>query len=198
MRLVAALLLLGLAAIIASYETVPTHTTDATHFDTLIVLGCPADPDGKASPEQRERVLEAVRELRAGRAEHMIVTGGTVYNQWNEALTMAAVARAAGVPAAQIVLEAQSHDTIENIFYSDRLMRGYGWTSAEVVSSPSHLPRTGLILEHYGFGWRTQASPWPREYTWRRIAPYYVHEAAGTALLRWFGFRKSSFLPKKR
>ena len=198
LRWLAACCLIALAMIVGSYETVPTHTTDATHFDTLIVLGCPADPDGKASPEQRERVLEAVREWKAGRTKHMIVTGGSVYNQWSEAATMARVAEAVGVPAGDIIEEGRSRNTIENIFYSDRLMREHGWTSAEVVSSPSHLPRTGLILERYGFGWRTQASEWPREYSWLRIAPYYVHEAAGTAWLRWFGFGANAFLPARR
>jgi uncharacterized SAM-binding protein YcdF (DUF218 family) len=184
-------------ATVWSYETVPTHTTNAARFDTLIVLGCPADPDGKASPEQRERVLEAVREFKAGRAGHMIVTGGAVHNAWNEAATMARVAEAAGVPAADIVVEGRARNTIENVFYSERIMQEQGWTSAEVVSSPSHLPRAALILEHYRFGWRTQAAPWPREYTWWRIAPYYVREAAGTTVLRWFGFGREPFLPEK-
>ena len=39
------------------YITIPTHNTAATHFDTLIVLGYPANSDGTPSPEQRERVL---------------------------------------------------------------------------------------------------------------------------------------------
>ena len=59
-------LAVGLIAVVAAYLTVPNHTTEASHFDTLIVLGCPADPDGKVSSEERERVTEAVREFRAG------------------------------------------------------------------------------------------------------------------------------------
>ena len=78
---------------------------DATHFDTLIVLGSPADPDGKPSPEQRERVMEAVREFRAGRASHIIVSGGAAHNQWSEAGTMARIAESAGVPSQDIVPE---------------------------------------------------------------------------------------------
>ena len=174
-----------------------THTSEATRFDTLIVLGSPADPDGKPSPEQRERVLEAVREFKAGRAGHLIVSGAAVHNQWSEGATMARVAEAAGVPEEDIVVEDRARNTIQNIFYSHQIMQQHGWTSAEVVSSPSHLPRSALILEHYGFAWRTQAAHWPLEYEWWRIAPYYVYEALGTTALRWFGFRASPFMPAK-
>jgi uncharacterized SAM-binding protein YcdF (DUF218 family) len=37
-------------------------------------------------------------------------------------------------------------------------MRLHGWESAEVVSSASHLPRTGLILSRLPLKWRTHAS----------------------------------------
>ena len=187
----------GLTAVVVTYRTVPTHNTDAEHFDTLIVLGCPVDPDGKASPEERERVLAGVREFRAGRAKHIIVTGGAVHNQWNEAQAMAGIAERAGLPPEDILIEPQARNTIQNIFYSYKIMQAHGWTSAEVVSTPDHLPRTGLILQHYSFAWRTHAAEWPREFEWKRIAPYYVYEALGTTALRWFGYRPSPYLPAK-
>ena len=194
---VAVVFLLWVAVVIASYETVPTHTTDATHFDTLVVLGSPSDPDGKPSPEQRERVMEAVREFRTGRAGHIIVSGAAVHNEWCEAESMARVAEAAGVPIEDVIVESKAQNTIQNVFYAHRIMEQHGWKSAEVVSSPSHLPRASLILEHYGFGWRTQAAHWPPEYGAQRIAPYYMYEAMGTTVLRWFGFGENAFLPKK-
>jgi hypothetical protein len=43
------------------YRDIPNSNTDLTHFDTLIVLGNPANADGTASPEQRERTMEGVR-----------------------------------------------------------------------------------------------------------------------------------------
>ena len=38
-------------------------------------------------------------------------------------------------------------------------MRSHGWESAEVISSPSHLPRAGLILSHLPMKWRVEAAP---------------------------------------
>lgn len=196
LRAGAGLLIAATLAVVGTYETLPTHNTDQARFDTIIVLGSPADPDGKASVEQRERVLEGVREFEAGRAGHMIMSGGAAHNGWVEGEVMARLAEAAGVPVEDVVVEGQSLNTIQNVFYSNRIMEERGWKSAEVVSSPSHLPRTGLILEHYGFAWRTHASKWPPEYGWHRLAVYYGYEALGTTVLRWFGFRRSPFMPR--
>ena len=70
------LLMVWAGVVAGSYLTIPLRNTDASHFDTLIVLGMPADEQGRIKPEPRERVMEAVREYRAGRAGHMIMTGG--------------------------------------------------------------------------------------------------------------------------
>ena len=188
---------LGLCAIFITYRTVPDHNSNASHFDTLIVLGSPPDPDGRPSPEQRERVMEAVRQFEAGRADAIIVSGGETLPGMVEADTMARVAREAGVPPDRVIEERQALDTVQNIFFSHQIMQQHGWTTAEVVSSPSHLPRASLILEHWNFGWRVQAGHWPATYTLRRIAPYYMYEALGTTALRWFGFRRSPFLPSQ-
>ena len=197
MRIGFPVIALGLCAIFITYRTVPDHNTDTSRFDTLIVLGSPPDPDGTPSPEQRERVMEAVRQYRAGRANTIIVSGGETLPGLIEADTMALVAKEAGVPPGKIIEERQALDTLQNIFFSHQIMLQHGWTAAEIVSSPSHLPRAALILEHWNIGWRVQAAHWPPSYTLRRIAPYYIYEALGTTALRWFGFRRSRFLPSR-
>ncbi len=192
----------GLLAVMAvigiSYWTVPRGNTEQTSFDAIIVLGSPADPDGKPSVEQRERVREGVEEFRRGHAERLILTGGAAHNKWIEGWTEAQYAESLGVPADDVYVEGRSLNTIQNVFYAWQMMHAHGWTSAEVVSSHSHLPRAGLILSHYeklGLKWHTQASHWPREYPVTQIAGYYWYEAVGTALLRWFGYRPTPFLP---
>lgn len=189
------LVLLCLLAVFATYGTVPTHNCNLTHFDTILVLGSPARVNGQASPEQRERVAEGVREFKAGRAEHMIFSGGPTENRFVEGQVMANLAEEQGVPASAIVVEGESQNTIQNIYYSDQIMRQKGWNSVEVVSSPSHLPRAGLILEYYHFEWKEHASRWPPEYHWRQLGMIYAAEIAETCALRWRGFPPSPFLP---
>jgi uncharacterized SAM-binding protein YcdF (DUF218 family) len=76
-----------------------------------------------------------------------------------EAEVMARVAEAQGIPAGAIVEERTARNTMENTCDSLRIMRNHGWESAEVISSASHLPRTGLILSRLPMEWRTHAAP---------------------------------------
>ena len=76
-RLVVLVLLCGfiyIGAVWAIDRSLPLSNTNATHFDTIIVLGYPARKDGTPRPEMRERVFEGVREYKAGVAPHMILT----------------------------------------------------------------------------------------------------------------------------
>ena len=202
------LLLIVLAAlcglvVYGSYVTLPTQNTAATHFDTIIVLGTPAKLDGTPSPEQRERVLEGVREYRAGVAPRLILTGAAAHNQFVEAHVMAHLAQSQGVPASALIEEPQALDTIQNIYYSAQIMHAHGWSSAEVVSSPSHLPRTALILTTFNrrqpalaLNWRTHPARWPPEYFFLERDTHYAVEASRCFYLRLFGFPTSRFLPR--
>jgi uncharacterized SAM-binding protein YcdF (DUF218 family) len=189
------LVIVTLVGATISYRTIPTGNAILPQFDAIIVLGTPANPDGTPSPEQRERTLEGIREYKEGIAPHLIFTGAAAHNQFVEAHVMAVLALSRGVPPDAIIEEDRAQNTVQNIFYSRQIMSNSGWNSAEIVSSPSHLPRTGLILEHYPIQWSTHPAPWPPEYSmWQRAAHYAV-EAEYCLRLRLFGFPKSRFLP---
>jgi uncharacterized SAM-binding protein YcdF (DUF218 family) len=179
------------------YRNIPNHNTNLTHFDTLIVLGNPAEADGTPSPEQRERTLEGVREYKAGVAPHLIFTGGAAHNRFVEADVMRELAVAQGVPASDITVEGQAQNTIQNIYYSEQIMETHHWKSAEIISSPSHLPRAALILGHYSFAWRTRSAPWPSEYSKLQEVLHFCVEAEYCMRLQIFGFPHSRFLPRR-
>jgi uncharacterized SAM-binding protein YcdF (DUF218 family) len=129
----------------------------------------------------------------------MIMTGGPAHNSFVEARVMADYAVTQGVPRDAIVVEDKAKDTIQNIWYSHILMDANGWHSAEVISSPYHLPRTAMILQHYTgplfFSWKTRAAQWPPEYgIWRRRVMDF-REAMGVFTIRRVGFRHSAYLP---
>ena len=188
---------LYVSAIFFIDRTLPLSNTTATRFDTLIVLGSPASPEGAPRPEMRERVLEGVREYRAGVAPRIIMTGGAAHNQYVEAHVMAKLAEAQGVPAEAIVEEGQAHDTIQNAYYSVQIMQAHGWHSAEVVSAHSHLPRASLIFGHFPITWRMHAALWPPEYGLFHRAVVEWYEAVDTARLRITSFPESRFLPAR-
>ena len=188
-----ALLIAWIPIVIAIfYFTIPLGNTHANHFDTLLVLGYPANPDGTPSPEQRARVLEAVRQFQAGVAPVIVLSGGAAHNRFVEAAVMAKLAEASGVPARDIMQEGRARNTIENIAFSLQIMRAHGWQSAEVVTTPAHVRRASLIVMHSSpaISWRMQAAPWPAEYSLVDKSARYAFEAYVCAKMRILGFKE--------
>ncbi len=185
----------GIATGLLVYRSIPQQNTDQNSFDAIIVLGVPANPDGSLGPEQQSRVAEGVREFKRHVAPHVIMTGGAAHNQYVEAVVMARYAQKLGVPADALLEEGQSQNTIQNAWYSAQIMKAHRWTSAEVVSSPSHLPRAALIFAHFPIRWRMHPAPWPATYTTEFETGIYGVEIAKTTYLRLFGFTQSKFLP---
>ena len=99
---------------------------------------------------------------------------------------MAREAVSMGVPPEAILTEGRSHTTIENFRGVSAIMQAQGWTTAELISSPDHLPRIAVIAQAAPFRWRLHAAPTPGRgrlvTTWA-----YGEEAAATLLLRTFG-----------
>jgi uncharacterized SAM-binding protein YcdF (DUF218 family) len=190
------LCLLYPAVILGFYFLAPHENAQLGHVDALIVLGCPTEADGSPTPEQRERVMESVREFRKGTSNHIIMTGTAAHNRFVEAHAMAMLAEANGVPASAVFEENQAHDTVQNIYYSDKIMEAKGWRTAEVISSPYHLPRTALILRHYPqLRWETHAARWPPNYGPLKKLQLDWREAVFSFYLRVHGFRQSKYLP---
>ena len=152
-------LALLLSIVVLVRNTAPATNCSREHFDVIIVLGSPTDPDGNPTPVQQASVTEAVREYERGVAPHMIFTGAAAHNAFVEAASMARTARSMGVPASAIVEEAQAHNTIQNARYSWQQMQKHGWKSAEIVTTPAHLPRAALIFDRLPMDWRAHAAP---------------------------------------
>lgn len=187
---------LGLAAVWISWRAHPLANTSRQKFDVILVLGTPSREDGSPSPEQRERVLEGVREWRRAVAPRIVMSGGAAHNKWVEAHSMALLAEEQGVPAGDVLEEGQAQNTIQNVYYTIKIMQAHGWKSMEVVSSWNHLPRAALILAHFPVEWRTDAAPWPKESGLLRRSFEDWSEAQYCLKLRWFGFPPSRFMAR--
>ncbi len=155
----AALVVILVACAMLARAFAPAGNTARTRFDAIIVLGSPADSDGNPTPVQLSRVAEAVREYERGVAPRLILSGGSTDHGYVEAQVMARAAEALGVPASSIFPEPEALDTIHNACNSTRIMKDHGWRSAEVVSSPSHLPRAGLIFSREPLEWHLHPAP---------------------------------------
>ena len=149
---------LGLAAFLG--VAIPAHFIDrygqgdrARPANAIVVLGARVDERGEPGDSLRARTLHAVSLYKRGLAPKILCTGGIGDYPPSEAAAAAALARAHGVPAADLFLEEQSTSTRENDLYAAKICREQGWGEVIVVSDPYHLwrarrefTRAGLIV----------------------------------------------------
>src|SRR5215207_2010408 len=145
------LLLVGLvAARVYSYSDA---SSDAP-ADAAVVLGA-AVWGAEVSPVFRERINHGIDLYRKGRVRKLIFTGGR--GNGGEPTESSAARRYAlrsGVPASDILIEEESHNTYENILYAKRLADAQGVRKVLIVSDPLHMKRAvtmagdvGLVAE---------------------------------------------------
>src|SRR5215207_1111566 len=152
----ALLLAAGLfAARIYSYRNVDSDAP----ADAAVVLGA-AVWGAEVSPVFRERINHGIDLYRKGRVRKLIFTGGR--GNGGEPTESAAARRYAlrgGVPASDILIEEQSHNTYENILHAKRLADARGLRRVLLVSDPLHMKRAVAMASDVGL--LAEPSPTP-------------------------------------
>ena len=110
---------------------------DARRADAIVVLGAPLAPGGGLSQVLAERVAGGVELWRRGAAPLVVCTGGVTAGAARaEAEVMAEAVRAAGVPAAAIVVEPRALSTAANAAEVARLLPA--GATVWLVTQPFH------------------------------------------------------------
>ena len=104
--------------------------------DALIAIG----GDGP------ERVATAMRLLREGYGQWLIVSGGPYAFGLNSGLIMRDQALRAGLPAERLLVDDRAESTVDNARGSAGLMEGRGLASALLLTSPYHTRRAAMIF----------------------------------------------------
>jgi uncharacterized SAM-binding protein YcdF (DUF218 family) len=188
LRIFGIVLATAIACFCIIYFSIPIQDTQQAQFDVILVLGNPAKDDGSIGPEAKSRLLEGIRLYHAGVAPRMLLTGGAVKNDFVEAQVMMQFARSQGVPASALFAEGRSRNTIQSAFYAYQLMQAHEWTSALVVTSPTHIRRASLIFSHYPLAWRMDSAPWPPDFPLWKWLWFWTSEIGYTSYGRIFGF----------
>lgn len=121
----------------------------------MVILGCQVKNDG---PSQllRDRLDEALSYLDNHPDLTVVVSGGQGPDEPStEARAMADYLMEEGVEEDQILLEDQSHNTVQNFRYTAQLLEEQGYdlenTQVLVVSNGFHLTRARMLAERTGF-----------------------------------------------
>jgi uncharacterized SAM-binding protein YcdF (DUF218 family) len=122
----------------------------AAHYDAALVLGCPAEPDGRASACERCRVKSAVRLYRRGVVSRIVFSGGAAHSPHVEADVMADLALRRGVPESAVRREGRALTTWQNIRLARGLLDELKARTTLIISTADHLPRARRIALFYG------------------------------------------------
>lgn len=137
--------------------------------EVMIVLGCQVKPWGPSILLQ-DRLDEALGYLADHTDMMVVVSGGQGADEPStEARAMADYLVEKGISEEQIMLEEESHNTVQNLRYSYRLLEQEGYnlgnTEVLIVSNGFHLTRVRMLAERVGFAEvSTLAAPsshWP-------------------------------------
>ena len=128
----------------------PAQAVDAyAAADVAVVLGGGISVATQTNPypdagDAADRVLHAMRVLRAGKAGRLLLSGGSVFDAGapvTEADAMADLLQSLGVERGLLVLERNSRNTRENAVETARLWKAQGYGSGLLITSASHMPR---------------------------------------------------------
>lgn len=147
------------------------------HYDVIVVLGAAVWSRGRPSPTLERRLRRGLELFRAGKADHLLFTGGLGRHPPAEAEVMRHLAIADGVDPDRIAVESASRSTLENAINSAKIMTDRNWQSALLVSDRLHLPRAVLAFRAVGVKAHARGVPgaW-RTGPFRRWWQYPVYE----------------------
>jgi uncharacterized SAM-binding protein YcdF (DUF218 family) len=136
-------------------RTAPLAAAEAP-ADAIVVLGggvMPAIPP-RTTPELSDagdRVLEAARLWRAGRAPIVLACGGSLDGTPPEANDLATLLRFLGVAPDAILQDVHSRNTRENAVEARKLLEPIGARRILLVTSALHMPRAAALFRGAGF-----------------------------------------------
>jgi uncharacterized SAM-binding protein YcdF (DUF218 family) len=124
--------------------------------DAIVLLGGGVMPAlaPRTVPELADagdRVLEAARLWREGRAPLVVACGGSLDGSPPEASSLAALLQFLGVPPDAILEELRSRNTHENAVEAWRVLEPRGARRILLVTSALHMPRAAALFRAQGF-----------------------------------------------
>jgi uncharacterized SAM-binding protein YcdF (DUF218 family) len=115
------------------------------------------------APSAGDRLIQAMRLWRAGKAQTIIVSGGNL--PWgrpsaSEASVAAELLHAYGIPPDSIIVESNSRNTHQNAINTAGIWRERRFRSGLLVTSATHMPRALASFRKVGL----DVAPWPADF----------------------------------
>ena len=157
-----------------------------TRSDVILVLGVKSYHGDTYNPCLVSRMTHAVDLYKAKYAPKILVSGGyDKEDHISEAETMKKIAVNLGVPSKDILLEASSTSTYENLLFSQKVLKSTRLSSVIIVTEPFHAARTALVAEKLGLKFTTSpATESPCWLPWKYFSFYFLKEPFAVILYK--------------
>jgi uncharacterized SAM-binding protein YcdF (DUF218 family) len=166
-----------LVALIPVEITLFSLRSDPGPADAAIVLGAAVFRDAP-SPVFEERIRHAVALYKAGRVRKLIMTGGLGQGDHvSEAEAARGWSVAQGVPSEDILLEARSRTTQENLANTVPLLQQHNLGRVLLVSDPLHMRRAVAIAREHGIEAHPSPTRTSRYTGWKSWTGFLMGEA---------------------
>ncbi len=123
---------------------------DLRASDVGIVLGSKVELSGQPSARLAARLDRGAALYAAGVFRHVIVSGGTGVEGFDEAAVMRAYLLQRGVPSAAIIVDSAGATTEASARNCAALMAKHGFSRVTIVTQYFHIARTRLALRAHG------------------------------------------------
>ena len=133
-------------------------------YDCAIICGYPANIDGEPSTIMKSRVEMGVTLYKKDKIKFLILSGGAVKNEYQEAKIMASYAISLGVKKEDILIEGQSRSTYHNLMYSRDIMQINGLKNALVVTNSWHLRKADHYARKFKLDYAMVSASAPKSY----------------------------------
>lgn len=170
--------LAGLYLAIAAAVAIYSFARDDEPAEAALVLGA-AVWGPRPSPVLEERVKHAIDLYRSGRVKKILFTGGHGRGDRRaEAVVAKSYAEARGVPGADLLCEAVSRSTEENLLAARAVLRRAGIRRVLLVSDPLHMRRAVTLARDLGLEAGPSPTPSTRFTGWRSRLRFLARETS--------------------
>jgi uncharacterized SAM-binding protein YcdF (DUF218 family) len=120
--------------------------------DAIVLLGGALRGDSQVGTlpdlnQYADRLVYAVALYKAGKADYILLSGGSSPGSRSEADLMQDILAIMGVPTEHLILEEQSKNTHDNAVNSARLLQDRGLHRVLLVTSAFHMPRANPLFQ---------------------------------------------------
>jgi uncharacterized SAM-binding protein YcdF (DUF218 family) len=130
----------------------PLVMSEVEKADAIVLLGGAMRGDTQVGTlpdlnQYADRLVHAVALYKAGKADFILLSGGSAPGTRSEAHLMRDVLAVMGVPAQHLILEDQSKNTHDNAVNSALLLKSRDMNRILLVTSAFHMPRANALFQ---------------------------------------------------